>query len=154
VAGGTIDQLGLAQSVVSTALGDQIARSESLNAAGGVLAGLAGVITTLSGTLSNLQAHWPGSAGTAATGLAAVLAVIAICTRRPGRQPVDLVEYVDQILEDDVALSREVLLKLDVAATVRNDGRLLWKGALVIASALALAAGVGFIVVSILEPGL
>jgi hypothetical protein len=129
--------------VVDTVLEDQLARGESVHAGAGILAGLAGVITTLAGTSSTLPHHVPGQLGMTAAGAAAVLAVTVLLVRRPGRQPVDLEHFVDQILRrSEVELTEDVLLTVDLGAASRNEGRLRAKGVLIVLSALALAVAV------------
>lgn len=144
----------IARDVVATLLADQLSRSESLSSASGALAGLAGVVTTLAGIAPRITGHRVGLAGTAAAGLSAVLAVVALATRRPGREPVDIDLLVSRILDTkDVSLTEDVLLYADAAAAQRNDRRLRTKGALVILAASALAGAVALIVAAIMIAG-
>jgi len=140
---GDRSQWEIARDAVDTVLMDQIARGESLHAGAGILAGLAGVITTLAGTSAILPHRLGGQIGLAGAGLSAVLAVAVLLIKRPGRQPVGLKEFVDRILTTgDVELTEDVLLTVDLAAATRNDLRLRWKGVLIVLSALALAVAV------------
>lgn len=144
----------IAQDVVSTLLVDQLSRSDSLNSASGALAGLAGVVTTLAGIVPKLTSQSVGLAGISAAGLSAVLAVIALTTRRPGREPVDIDSLVKRILDtEDVSLTLEVLLIADAVAAKRNDQRLRVKGALVTLAASALALAVILIVATMMVVG-
>ena len=139
----------VAKSVFDTLLSDQIGRGESLNAAAGVLAGLAGVVTTLAGTIASLTVHNVGLAGIAAAGLSVVLAIVGLLSRRPGREPVQAEFLLTRILETgDVTLTEDVLLYADAAAATRNDGRLRWKGWWTACSAIALAGAVILIVLA------
>lgn len=144
----------IAQGVVSTVLADQLSRSDSLNSASSALAGLAGVVTTLAGIVPKLTGHSVGLAGISAAGLSAVLAVIALTTRRPGREPVDVELLVNRIIgTQDVSLTMDVLLVTDAAAARRNDKRLRVKGALVTLAASALALAVILIVATMVAVG-
>lgn len=141
----------IAQDVVSTLLADQLSRGESLNAAASTLAGLAGIVTTLAGIVPTLTNHPVGLAGIASAGLSAVLAVVALATRRPGREPVDIGALVDEIVgTDDVTLTEDVLLYTDVAAARRNDGRLRRRGVLVLLAAFSLAVAVVLLVATMI----
>lgn len=129
--------------MVDTVLMDQIARGESLHAGAGILAGLAGVITTLAGTSTILPHRLGGQVGLIGAGLSAVLAVAVLLVKRPGRQPVGLKGFVDRILTTgDVELAEDALLTVDLTAATSNNLRLQWKGVLVVLSALALAVAV------------
>lgn len=122
---------------------DQIARGESLHSGAGILAGLAGVITTLAGMSQTLPHHFWGQVGLIGAGIAAVLSVAVLLVRRPGRQPVGLATFVDRILTTaDVELTEDVLLTIDLAAGTRNDVRLRAKGVLIVLSALSLGVAV------------
>jgi hypothetical protein len=86
-------------------LADQIGRGESLHSGAGILAGLAGVITTLAGMSSILPHRFWGQVGLVGAGASAVLSVAVLLIRRPGRQPVGLKDFVDRILGTDVQLT-------------------------------------------------
>ncbi len=141
----------IAQAAILSLLADQLSRSDSLNSASGALAGLAGVETTLAGIVPGLTVQSVGLAGISAAGLSAVLAVVALATRRPGREPVDIDHLLERILDTvDVGRTLDVLLFADVAAAKRNDKRLRAKGALVILAAFALALAVILIVTTMI----
>ena len=141
----------IAQAAILSLLADQLSRSDSLNSASGALAGLAGVETTLAGIVPGLTVQSVGLAGISAAGLSAVLAVVALATRRPGREPVDIDHPLERILDTvDVGRTLDVLLFADVAAAKRNDKRLRAKGALVILAAFALALAVILIVTTMI----
>lgn len=100
-------------------------RAESLNAAAGVFAGLGGVVTTLARIVTGLDVELVGRAGVSLAGVSVVLAVVALITRRPGREPIELDRLLHRILNiADTTLTEDVLLEADAQATARNERRL------------------------------
>jgi hypothetical protein len=140
-------QWEIARDTVDTTLSDQIARGESLHAGAGILAGLAGVIVTLGGISSVLPHRALGQIGLIAAGVSAVFAVVVLVIGRPSRQPVDLADLVkDHILREDVSLTEDVLLTIDLGAVKRSARRLTWKARFTVGSAVALALAVSTLV--------
>ncbi len=132
----------IAARVFDTLLSDQISRADSLNTTAGVFAGLGGVVTTLAGIVVGLDGKPVGKVGVCFAGLSVVLAVVALMTKRPGREPVELEQLLHRIVNTaDTTITEDVLLEADVQAAARNEGRLRSKDRCVgwAATSLALA---------------
>ncbi len=141
----------IARDVVDGILADQITRGESLHSGAGILAGLAGVITTLAGTSIPATQHTVGRIGLSLSGLSAVVAVAVLLLRRPGREPSHLRWLVEQVLDTgDLEVTEDALLTVDLGAVDRNETRLAWKGGLVVISALVLASAISVFVIAII----
>jgi hypothetical protein len=133
----------IAMRVFDTLLSDQIARADSVNTTAGVFAGLGGVATTLAGIVAGLDAKIVGKCGVALAGLSVVLAVVALITKRPGREPKELSALLRQMLETgDTTLTEDVLLEMDDQAAARNDARLRVKTVWVVLAAVSLALAI------------
>jgi hypothetical protein len=145
-------QYEIAAKVFDTLLADQIGRSDSLNASAGVFAGLGGVVVTLAGIVPGLVERFLGKAGIAAAGLSVIGGVGGLIWWRPGREPRDLQELLERILNTgDITLTEDVLLEADVQAAIRNDRRLKNKAFWVVGSAGALALAVLLLVAGIIH---
>ena len=143
----------IAARVFDTLLSDQISRADSLNTTAGVFAGLGGVVTTLAGIVTGLDAKFAGKAGLCLAGASVVLAVIALIVRRPGREPIELDRLLHRILNTaDTTLTEDVLLEADAQAADRNEKRLRDKTWWVVLSALSLAVAIVMLVAGMVGP--
>jgi hypothetical protein len=142
----------VAAKVFDTLLTDQISRADSLNATAGVFAGLGGVVTTLAGIVTGLDAEAVGKAGVSLAGASVVLAVVALITRRPGREPIELDRLLHRILNTgDTTLTEDVLLEADASAAARNETRLRAKTRWVVLAASSLAVAIILLVAGMVE---
>ncbi len=154
-AAGSVDRepFRIAAGVFDTLLSDQISRADSLNATAGVFAGLGGVVTTLAGIVVGLDAKPVGKVGVCLAGLSVVLAVVALMTKRPGREPVELEQLLHRIVNTaDTTITEDVLLEADAQAATRNEGRLRSKDLCVGWAATSLALAIVLLVTGMVAP--